>query len=170
MIDFLSSGAAIASDLVARTASTVRVQGIVQLSLAPAFLLAAIGALLNVMNGRLIWIADRVDRLESEDDPRLTDRYAQELPLLRKRRRYAHSAINLSTAAALMICLVVGLMFISAFIRPALGTFVAAAWLLAMALVFSSLLLFLFETHVAASSLRRQRRFPRISMNRKRGG
>ncbi|PZP18065.1 MAG: DUF2721 domain-containing protein, partial [Kocuria rhizophila] len=60
MLDMLS----LAGDLIARTSSTARVQEIVELSLAPVFLLAAIGALLNVVNSRLIWIVDRVNRIE----------------------------------------------------------------------------------------------------------
>ena len=42
MLDMLS----LAGDLIARTSSTARVQEIVELSLAPVFLLAAIGAVL----------------------------------------------------------------------------------------------------------------------------
>ena len=163
MIGLLSSGVDIASELVARTASTARVQGILQLSLAPVFLLAAIGAVLNVMNGRLIWIVERVDWLENERNPKPSDRQIHELPALRKRLRYAHFAIYLSTAAALLICLVVALMFVSAFVRPALGTFVAVAWILAMLFVSGALLLFLVETRLAITSVRGTRRWPRLA-------
>ena len=41
--DLLTSAVPVASDILERTASTPRVQQIVSLSLAPAFLLAAIG-------------------------------------------------------------------------------------------------------------------------------
>lgn len=161
MLDFLSADAPFASEILARTASTARVQSIVQLSLAPVFLLASIGALLNVMNGRLIWIVDRVERLEKLQEDGRGTREIEELPALWRRRKYAHIAINLSTAAALDICAVVALMFISAFVRPALGSFVAFAWVMAMALVFSSLLLFLMETQLATRSARDRRRLSR---------
>ena len=45
-----------AFDLIERTSSTLRVQQVVQLSLAPAFLLAGIGAGMNVMTLSLIHI------------------------------------------------------------------------------------------------------------------
>ena len=48
-----------AFDLIERTSSTLRVQQVVQLSLAPAFLLAGIGAVMNVMTNRLIWVANK---------------------------------------------------------------------------------------------------------------
>lgn len=153
--------AGIATDLITRTASTARVQGIVQLSLAPVFLLAAIGAMLNVMNQRLIWIVDRVERLERREEEGRPSREVDELPALHRRQHYAQVAINLATAAALVICVVVALLFVSPFIRPALGTIVAVAWVSAMALVFGSLFTFLRETRLATSSIRERRQLSR---------
>lgn len=150
--------AGIATDLITRTASTARVQGIVQLSLAPVFLLAAIGAMLNVMNQRLIWIVDRVERLERREEEGRPGREVDELPALHRRQHFAQVAINLATAAALIICVVVALLFISAFIRPAIGTWVALLWIAAMALVFASLFFFLRETQLATSSIRDRRK------------
>ncbi|MBW0143790.1 DUF2721 domain-containing protein [Sphingomicrobium clamense] len=148
----------IATDLLTRTASTARVQGIVQLSLAPVFLLAAIGAILNVMNARLIWIVDRVERLERREEGGHVSREVDELPALHRRQHYAQVAINLATAAALTICVVVALLFISAFIRPAIGTVVAILWISSMALVFGSLFYFLRETQLATSTIRERRK------------
>ena len=161
MHHFLLSEIGLASELLQRTASTARVQQMVQLSLAPAFLLAAIGAFLNVMNQRLTWITDRVHLLEKLEESNIRDRDVEELPLLRQRRKFAHLAINLSAAAGLMICVVVALTFISAFVRPPLGTFVALGWIAAMALVFAALLVFLLETRLATRSMSDTRRISR---------
>jgi len=158
---FLLSGIGLAGELLQRTASTARVQQMVQLSLAPAFLLAAIGAFLNVMNQRLTWITDRVHLLEKLEESNVRDRDVEELPLLRQRRKFAHLAINLSAAAGLMICVVVALTFISAFVRPPLGTFVALGWIAAMGLVFAALLVFLLETRLATRSIGDTRRIAR---------
>ena len=68
ILDFIAADAGITTTLIERTSSTVRVQHILQLSLAPVFLLAAIGAVLNVMNSRLIWIVERVNRIEEAED------------------------------------------------------------------------------------------------------
>ena len=73
MTDMLS----LAVDLIERTASTARVQSIVQLSLAPVFLLAAIGAMLNVMNARLTWLIDRIEFVERRNEKGLAGREAE---------------------------------------------------------------------------------------------
>lgn len=161
MQDFLLTGSSLAGELLQRTASTARVQQMVELSLAPAFLLAAIGAFLNVMNQRLIWVVDRVHLLEKLEESHVRDRDVEELPLLRQRRKYAHLAINLSAVAGLMICMVVALTFISAFVRPSLGTFVAVGWIVAMGFVFGALLVFLLETRLATQSITDTRRISR---------
>ena len=152
-MDILLSGTSMAGDLLARTASTARVQQMVQLSLTPAFLLAAVGAFLNVMNQRLTWIVDRVHLLEKLED-KIHDGEVEELPVLRRRRRFAHLAVNLSTGAGLLICVVVSTTFISAFVMPLLGTLVALLWIAVMALVFGAQLSFLFETQLATKSSR----------------
>lgn len=150
MIDLIAS-TNIASELLERTASTLRVQEIVRLSLAPAFLLAAIGAVMNVMMARLIWIAGRIENLETrmEEDPRSKGK--RELARLRRRRRLAQRAVMLSTMAALTICVVIALLFVSAFIKPQIGTVTAIAWILTMVFLVSGLLHFAMETLVAAS-------------------
>ena len=140
-------------DLLERTASTPRVQSILQLSLAPVFLLAGIGAFLNVMNLRLTWLVERIGSIETALEKRPDMRAADELPVLRRRQRYAHHAVNLSTAAALMICATVALLFVSAFVRTSLGTFVAISWIGAMALIFAALTFFLRETSLATRGL-----------------
>ena len=59
------------SELLERTSSSLRVQQVVQLSLAPAFLLAGIGAVMNVMTNRLIWVANKIERiLDAGEDPK----------------------------------------------------------------------------------------------------
>lgn len=152
MFEILASSTRLTSELLARTSSTMKVQEIVQLSLAPVFLLGAIGAFLNVMNSRLIWITEQLDRLQDREEKGLCGPAIEDFPVLKRRRQYAHRAINLSTGAALLICAVVAVMFLSGFVRPALGTLVAGAWITAMILVFASLLFFLMETRLATKS------------------
>lgn len=161
MIELLSTNGDLATELIARTSNTANVQKIVQISLAPVFLLAAIGAFLNVMNGRLIWLTERVDRLDEYKKVGKPDPALEELPILKRRQIFAHRAVTLSTIAALLICTVVALMFVSAFVRPPIGTFVAIAWILAMTLVFAALLFFLLETKLATSSASERRRMSR---------
>lgn len=162
-MDLLTASASI----IERTASTVRVQEIVQLSLAPVFLLAAIGALLNVMNARLTWLGDRIDFIERRRGKGLAGREGEELPALEQRQSYAQLAVNLSTAAALTICLVVAVLFVSAFIEPRIGTLVAILWIATMALLVGALILFFRETRLATSTARERRKRSREIMAKK---
>jgi uncharacterized iron-regulated membrane protein len=143
-----------ASEILERTASTPRVQQVVQLSLAPAFLLSGIGAIMNVIMGRMIWIAQRVENLEEELEEHRTAKQARELVWLMQRRKLMQGAIMFSTAAAVIISLVIGLLFISAYITAQIGTVIAILWVLTMVLLVTGLGFFLFETRLAARGAR----------------
>ncbi|WP_120076935.1 DUF2721 domain-containing protein [Aurantiacibacter odishensis] len=158
----------ITGELIERTSSTVRVQEIVQLSLAPVFLLAAIGAMLNVMNLRLTWLFDRIEFIERQDETGEAGREAEELPALIQRQSYAQMAVNLSTSAALTICVVVAVLFISAFIEPRIGTLVAILWVATMVQLSAALLLFFRETNLARATARERRKRSREILARKR--
>ena len=162
LIDFLVSLPGI--DLIERTSSSLRVQNVVQLSLAPAFLLAGIGAVMNVMTNRLIWVANKIERILAADENDTAGELVEELPALEQRRVYAQRAVMLSTASAFTISVVIMLLFISAFVRTPLGTLVAVSWLVTMALLMAGLASFLLETRTAA------RRNHERMMQRKRRG
>ncbi|MCA0904002.1 DUF2721 domain-containing protein [Qipengyuania aquimaris] len=151
-------------DLIERTSSSLRVQNVVQLSLAPAFLLAGIGAVMNVMTNRLIWVANKIERILAADENDTAGDLVEELPALEQRRVYAQRAVMLSTASAFTISVVIMLLFISAFVRTPLGTLVAVSWLVTMALLMAGLASFLLETRTAA------RRNHERMMQRKRRG
>ncbi|MDC0886551.1 DUF2721 domain-containing protein [Altererythrobacter sp.] len=156
MLELLTSGGAnIATDLLERTASTLRVQEIVRLSLAPAFLLAAIGAVMNVIMARLIWIANRIDRLTERMADERSHSDHREMRRLQRRRRYAQRSIMFATAAALTISLTILLLFVSAFIEPQIGTLTAIAWIATMVFLITGLMLFAAETVIAASGQKR---------------
>ncbi len=139
-----------AADILERTASTPRVQQVVQLSLAPAFLLSAIGAIMNVIMSRMIWIAQRVENIEEKMEGQRTAKQARELSWLMRRRKLMQGAIMFSTAAAVMISMVIGLLFISAYIYAQIGTVIALLWVLTMVLLVTGLGFFLLETRLAA--------------------
>jgi hypothetical protein len=139
-----------AFEIIERTASTPRVQQVVQLSLAPAFLLSGIGAVMNVIMSRMIWIAKRIEIIEDRMEEHRTPRQTREVGWLMRRRRLMQGAIMFSTAAAVMISLVIGLLFISAYITAQIGTVIAGLWVLTMALLVTGLGFFLLETRLAA--------------------
>ncbi|MBY6127886.1 DUF2721 domain-containing protein [Qipengyuania aquimaris] len=137
-------------ELLERTSSSIRVQNVVQLSMAPAFLLAGIGAVMNVMTNRLIWVANKIEKILKVSDGDEGSELLVELPALEKRRVHAQRAVMLSTASAFTISIVIMLLFVSAFVRAPLGTFVALTWLITMGLLMAGLASFLLETRVAA--------------------
>lgn len=153
LLDTLSAAAAntpFVFEIFERTASTPRVQQVVQLSLAPAFLLSGIGAVMNVIMSRMIWISQRIENIEEKMDTQRTAKQARELGWLMRRRKLMQGAIMFSTAAAVMISAVIMLLFVSAYILAQIGTLIAAMWVLTMLLLVTGLGFFLFETRLAA--------------------
>jgi hypothetical protein len=155
LIELLAAAADVAKspfafEILERTASTPRVQQVVQLSLAPAFLLSGIGAIMNVIMSRMIWIAQRVENIEAKMEDQRTAKQARELAWLMRRRKLMQGAIMFSTASAVMISLVIGLLFVSAYITAQIGTVIAALWVLTMVLLVTGLGFFLLETRLAA--------------------
>ena len=154
IVDLLSSAVPVASDILQRTASTPRVQQIVSLSLAPAFLLAAIGAIMNVLVSRMIWIANRIERIDDRIEDGRTDPQDEERVWLAKRRALAQVAVMFGTGAASVISLVIALLFISAWIEAQIGTLIATCWILTMVLLIIGLIYFFRETRLAAIGIK----------------
>lgn len=152
ILELLSVG--VASELLERTADTPRVLRAVELSLAPAFLLVGIGSIMNVMMARIIWVAGRIERLAESDHVSCDVNHAGEIEWLRQRRRLVRLAIKFSTAAAVVISLVIALLFVSAYIETRIGTIVAVLWVATVALLITGLVYFLRETLLAADGPR----------------
>ena len=145
----------IATDLLQRTSSTADTLRAVQLSLAPAFLLVGIGSTMNVMVARLNWIAGRIERLSEKDEEADKHPSRHEIEWLRTRRQLARRAIMFSTAAAVVISVVIAVLFTSAYVETRIGTVVAILWVATMALLITGLVHFLRETLLAASGPRK---------------
>ena len=155
LLEVMSGSQPFAVELLERTASTPRVQQIVQLSLAPAFLLGGIGAIMNVMMSRLIWVAERIERINRRIEDGKAGSEVAELPWLSQRRRFSQNALVFSTAAAVIISVVIALLFISAYIQARIGTFIAFCWIITMVLLITGLAFFLLETRMAARGVKR---------------
>jgi len=129
---------------------------VIQLSVAPVFLLSGIGAILAVMTNRLGRIIDRARMLEAEIDGASPDRAAWievELDTLTHRARLIGPAITLCTATALLVCTVIALLFLSAFLHFDASMPVALLFIASMLAFFLGLLWFLREIFVATSNL-----------------
>ncbi|WP_174285696.1 DUF2721 domain-containing protein [Sphingomonas bacterium] len=129
----------------------------IQLSLSPVFMLAGIGALLNVLAGRLSRVVDRGRVLEALH-PGSTgpehDRHIWELRLLDRRISIINAALFLAVSSAVMTCAVVALLFIGGLAKLHLGTVVALSFIIAMALLIAALVGFMVEVRVSLEAIR----------------
>jgi MFS family permease len=129
----------------------------IQLAIAPVFLLAGIGAILNVLAGRLARVVDRSRVLEAQHAASTGEehqRTVRELRIIDRRMRLANAAIALMVASAIVVCLLVALLFVTQLAGLAFRVAVAIAFVLSMALLIAGLVLFLIEINVALSGLR----------------
>lgn len=129
----------------------------IQLAVAPVFLLAGIGGILNVVAGRLARVVDRVRMLERDiptAEATLRDQELRELAILDRRMGACHLSIGLCTASALLVCMVVMVLFLAAFTRMDFAGTVSLLFIGATACLTLGLLLFLAEVTIATRSVR----------------
>lgn len=125
----------------------------IQLALAPVFLLAGIGAFLNVCVSRLSRIIDRARDVEKwvlSTRGKEHDRMVGEIRVLDRRMSVVNSAIFFSVASACAVCLVVILLFAGNLFNAHLGTPVAILFSLAMILQAAAFATFIQEIRLAS--------------------
>jgi len=140
------------------------VASIIQLSVAPVFLLAGIAGILNVLAARLARIVDRARGLEVDiptADADIQRAEIRELAILDRRMTMCHWAIGLCTFAALLVCVVVMVLFVAVLSALAFAVPVALLFIGAMVSVTLGLLLFLGEVTIATRWVRVSERFVR---------
>ena len=129
----------------------------IQLSLAPVFMLAGIGQLLNVLAGRLSRVIDRARKLEllhgSIAGPD-HHRYVWELRLLDRRMTIINAALFLAVSSAIMTCVLIALLFIAELAKLHFGTAVALCFILAMILLIAALVSFIVEVRISLRAFR----------------
>ena len=129
----------------------------IQLSLAPVFMLAGIGQLLNVLTGRLSRVIDRARQLEklhpSSSGPE-HHRHVWELRLLDRRMTIINAALFLAVSSAIMTCIVIALLFIAELAKLQFGTYVAVSFILAMILLIAAFASFMIEVRISLVAFR----------------
>src|SRR5690606_4528019 len=135
----------------------VSIAHLIQLAVAPVFLLTGVSALLGVLTGRISRIVDSARKLESEL-PSIPVTHQQELRLelkrLGRRARLTYWSISLCTISALMVCTMIALLFIGHFVTVRMATVVAMLFIIAMVALILGLLCFLREVYLAVRNLR----------------
>src|SRR5262245_12098228 len=119
---------------------------VIQLAVAPVFLLSAIGAILAVLAVRLGRVVDRWRLVEAKplDAPNISA-VSTELHTLSRRARMISFSITLCTATALLICGVIAILFLGAFIHIDTSRIVATLFIAAMTAFSLGLSIFLRE-------------------------
>jgi hypothetical protein len=129
---------------------------VIQLSVAPVFLLTSIGTILGVLSTRLARIVDRAralnERLETVPGDRVGAIHA-EMRTLALRRRLVNLAITSGTTAALLVCVSIATVFLGAVMKANVTLIVALLFILAMAAFVAALVFFLREVLQAVRSL-----------------
>lgn len=132
------------------------VSRVIQLAVAPVFLLTGIATMINAMNTRLGRIVDRSrivrERIKQSTTPDLARESEDELRLLIHRSRLAYLGILYSVLAALLVCLVIAGAFIGALNAVDLAKTVAIIFILAMSSMVISLGMFLREVYLGVGA------------------
>ena len=129
----------------------------IQLALAPVFVLVAIGNILNTLSARLGRVVDRSRLLQqrhAETTGAEHDEVVREIRLIDGRIAMIGRAILLLVLSGLAIGLCVVLLFLEELFGVLLQHAAAAAFILAVGLLMSALMLFMRETRAATAALR----------------
>jgi hypothetical protein len=129
---------------------------VIQLAIAPVFLLTAVGTLINVLVNRLGRSVDRRRTLVAELaalQGAVAAAADAELVYVHRRVRLVYTAIFLAVTSALCICLLIAIAFFDALIAADLSQLVAVLFIMSMLALIASLSLFLREVYLGVSTV-----------------
>jgi magnesium-transporting ATPase (P-type) len=135
---------------------------LIELSVAPVFLIAGVAGLLNVFIGRIARIIDRLEKVDSyinnqktqEDVKKAEEKLFQRREFLTKRMQNINLAIFFCTATGLLIAMVIVTMFLSSLFAFEDSIFIASLFIVAMLSLIISLFLFLREIYFTTSFIK----------------
>ena len=130
---------------------------IIQLAIAPVFLLSGVCTNLLVLLNRLARIIDRSRVLEERLDVAYNDNSMNELDVLYRRSHLINVAISLSTACGLFVCLVIAMLFASDTTNVALDKYIAGAFVASVVALTGSFLYLMREVFIASACMRAHR-------------
>ena len=133
------------------------VTSILQTALTPAFLLVAIGTLLNIFVIRLSRIVDRsrdLQALHQNTSGREHELVVDELRIVEKRLSVVSASILLSVLATIAVCIIIALLFLMGLAGLRMGSAIIATFMLALALTAAALLCFVREVQLANHNIR----------------
>ena len=131
---------------------------LIQLAVAPVFLIAGVAATLNVLTSRLARIVDRARPMEVDferaTEPVQRADIASRLRVMARRARFMNAAITLTTLSGFLVAIVVLMLFFRAFVGADLSVAIAATFVTSVLCLALAMLSFLVEVRIATVSLR----------------
>lgn len=133
------------------------VSHVIQLSVAPVFLLAGIGSIIGAMASRLARVVDRARILEGKlpgaDKDSYADLHSRLMTLARRAKLISHG-LALCVLTALMICATIIVLFIGAFIHVSMAIPAALLFITGLLSFATGLVWLLREIFLATASLK----------------
>lgn len=120
-------------------------------AIAPVFLMSGVATILSVTTSRFSRIVDRYRTLKTASPQ--TEAILAELVIMYRRSKIIHLSIEACTICALLVCIVIGIMFVSAELDYTPTHTIAFLFVAAMIALVTGLLLFLYEVHLATGTL-----------------
>ena len=130
---------------------------VIQLSVAPVFLLSGVAAMLGVLSNRLGRIIDRARGLETRvtnESAEVQNRLHVEIAILARRARLVSHAISFCTVCSLLICTVIIALFLGAFFKTDVSNVIGVIFIAALGALAGGLVIFLREIYLATRTLR----------------
>lgn len=132
--------------------SLTAIAHVIQLAVAPVFLISGVGAMLSVLTNRLARIIDRARVLDAARPP--SQEVREELDILTQRAQFINRSIALVTSSALLIATLIVFLFLGAFLTLNVATVVGILFVVAMIALIGGLVTFLQEVRLATRTMR----------------
>jgi uncharacterized membrane protein len=138
---------------------------LIQIAMAPAFLLLATGNILQMFANRLARVVDR-ERVQMAEFHRTQGeahvRVVNELRILDRRANIVNKAILMGTLSAITVGVVIAAIFVLSLTGYQFGQFVAGGFILAMTFLILGLVLFVLEIRMAMHTIRIEERLLKL--------
>lgn len=134
------------------------VANVIDIAVAPVFLLAGISGLLVVLTNRLGRTIDRSRSLQAAESEFMPDQHKvmiqREMTSLVRRIQLSYMAISLSTLSAILVCLVIVALFLGSVLQLNVSVIVASLFIICMIILSLAFSAFLFEVLISTRTLR----------------
>ncbi len=134
------------------------VASVIDIAVAPVFLLAGISGLLVVLTNRLGRTIDRSRSLQAAESEFMPEEHRKiiqrEMSSLLRRIQLSHVAISMSTTSAILVCLVIIALFLGSLLQFNVSLVVASLFIVCMAILSLAFSAFLLEVLISTRTLK----------------